>query len=205
MHPVVRTEFIFCFGIQGNNVRKSIEDNAGMMTPWGQNTEYWTFKNCFLIYYTSTWCGMGASFFFQLFLHGVRFGSPNWKTVSDRLNWPLVYHWPMAETCSYWFTTAKRHSCSVNLMNYWDGFEGVGHFWTMIFQFLYCAFQTRRASQRASNIITPDHHGLNSFLKPSPQLPGEYSLHQCANSKPVTRTISALTGTHLPLSGEKQL
>ena len=49
--------------------------------------------------------------------------------------------------------------------------------------------------------------GLKSLLKPS-QLPGEYTA--CAqymhySAKPITRTISALTGTHLPLGGEKQL
>ncbi len=47
-----------------------------------------------------------------------------------------------------------------------------------------------------------------SFLKPS-QLPGEYTA--CAakyvahQAKSITRTISAHTGTHLPLGEEKQL
>ena len=49
--------------------------------------------------------------------------------------------------------------------------------------------------------------GLKSFLTPS-QLLGEYTAcGQCMrySAKPITRTISALTGTRLPLGGEKQL
>ena len=52
-------------------------------------------------------------------------------------------------------------------------------------QFLYSTFHTRRASQSASNIITPGHWALNSFLKPS-QLPdGEYAV--CATLICATR------------------
>ena len=61
--------------------------------------------------------------------------------------------------------------------------------------------------QTTSNIVTPDDWAF-SFLKPS-QLPGEnnacaakYVAHY---AKSITRTISALTGTHSPLGGEKQL
>ena len=70
------------------------------------------------------------------------------------------------------------------------------------------SFSHPRASQSASDIITSGHWALNHSLNHLSSLWGEYSL--CDNymrysAKSITRTISALAGTHLPLGGEKQL
>ena len=72
---------------------------------------------------------------------------------------------------------------------------------------LYIAHVYTKLVLKTHYIITPAHRVHKSFLKPS-QLPGEYT----AQLLPFQRiyrtnqtTNSALTGTHLLLSGEKQL
>ena len=71
----------------------------------------------------------------------------------------------------------------------------------------YKALFTPEGRLKALPTLLPLVTGLKSFLKPS-KLPGEYQA--CAtnmyySAKSFTRTISALTGTHLPLVREKQL
>ena len=69
---------------------------------------------------------------------------------------------------------------------------------------------TQRAPQALPTLLPPGVVTLvvtfNSFLKPT-QLPGEMQPVQqiCATHSAKSITISALTGTHLPLGGENQL
>ena len=71
----------------------------------------------------------------------------------------------------------------------------------------YIALFTPGGRPKALHIITPGLWVLIHILKPF-QLPGvEYAQHvqMCNSAKSITRTNSALTGTHLPLGGEQQL
>ena len=68
--------------------------------------------------------------------------------------------------------------------------------------FLYSAFHARGVSQSASNIITPGHWALNHSLNHLSSLGSMQPVPNMRYSaKPITRTISALTSTHLPLGG----
>ena len=77
----------------------------------------------------------------------------------------------------------------------------------IIINSLFIALFTPEGRPKALHIITPGHWALNHSLN---HLSSLGSIQPCAtnmrySAKSITRTISALTGTHLPLGGEKQL
>ena len=91
----------------------------------------------------------------------------------------------------------------------WQTFNDLPTIMIIIVTRFYIALFTPGGCPKALHIITPGQWALIHSLNHLSSLMG--SIQPCAtlimrySAKSITRTISALTGTHLPLGGEKQL